>query len=261
MASRCVTTDHRNTNVLHMRHNRAISLAMTHVNANLKRRCVALYRVSTTRQGLSGLGLEAQQDSVRTFLGEEWKLVEEVVEVASGRQQHREGLDRALSLCRAHNAVLIIARLCRLSRDPILLMLLERSGIEFVAVDMPTANQLTVRLMAVLAAEETRLISERTKASLAMRKERGLPMGGNNPRIGDHAHRAASRSAVVRRAKASSRAADLHPILASLRSEGFNSLAQLASGLNERGVRRPRGGQWSPQAVWNVLQVQQTGDE
>ena len=230
---------------------------MTNVHAHLKPRYVALYRVSTTRQGRSGLGLEAQQEAVRRFIGEDAVLLDEVTEIASGRPGQRLGLDRALSLCRAHNAVLVIARLCRLSRDPLLLMELDRAGVDFVAVDLPNANRLTLRLMALLAEEETRLISERTRAALQARRERGLPLGGNNPRIGETSAKAAAKSASVRGLAARKRARDLLPIVEALRLEGCHSLAQLASGLNHKGVLTPRRSTWKPQSVSNLLKMQQ----
>jgi DNA invertase Pin-like site-specific DNA recombinase len=230
---------------------------MTNHQANLTaRRAVALYRVSTTKQGRSGLGLDAQRDAVHRFLNPGWELVDEIVEVASGRAGQREGLDKALSLCRAHNAVLLIARLCRLSRDPILLMELEKSGVEFVAVDMPFATQVTIRLMAVLAAEEARLVSERTKQALAARRERGLPLGGNNPNIRHHSEAAAASSSAVRIEKAKGRAKDMMPLIHTLRSEGNMTLGQIARGLNAKGVSTPRGSKWRPQSVSNLLRLQ-----
>ena len=230
---------------------------MTNVQAPLmKRRAVALYRVSTARQGRSGLGLEAQQEAVRRFMGDDWCLVDEIVEVASGRPGQRAGLDRALSQCRAHNAVLLIARLCRLSRDPIFLMELERSGVPFIATDMPMANTLTIRMMSILAAEEARLVSERTRQALAARKERGFKLGGNNPNIGSFSGRAAASSSAARAAAARQRAHDLMPVVSAIRSGDEMSLAKIAQGLNERGVPTPRGARWQPQSVSNLLKIQ-----
>lgn len=225
------------------------------------KRAVALYRVSTSRQGRSGLGLDAQREAVHQFLNPTWELVDEIVEIASGKSGQRDGLEKALALCRAHNAVLLIARLCRLSRDPILLMELERSGVEFLAVDMPHANQVTIRLMAVLAAEETRLVSERTKQALAARRERGLPIGGNNPDIRDYAEAAAASSSAVRSKRAKHRAKDLIPIIETLRAEGHSSLGQIARGLNAKGVSTARGACWRPQSVSNLLRLQSTFGE
>src|SRR5215218_5013323 len=135
---------------------------------------VAYYRVSTAKQGASGLGLEAQQEAVRSYLnGGEWKLVAEVVEVESGKRSDRPKLAEAMRLCRLRSATLVIAKLDRLSRDAHFLLGLQKTGVEFVAVDNPTANRLTVGIMALVAEEEARAISARTKAALAAAKARG----------------------------------------------------------------------------------------
>jgi DNA invertase Pin-like site-specific DNA recombinase len=221
--------------------------------ANHPRRCVALYRVSTAQQGRSGLGLEAQRETVLAYLGQDWRLIEEVVEVASGRSPTRPGLERAVAICRAQNAVLVIARLCRLSRDPHLLFALQRSGVDFLAVDMPGASQFAVGVMALVAQEESRMTAERTRQALAARRARGLPMGGNNPLIGEHAVSGAAASAEVRGAKARQRAAALKPVIDGLRADGANSLSQISAGLNDRGLSAPRGGDWRPQSVRDLL--------
>src|SRR5690242_11022885 len=125
-------------------------------------RFVAYYRVSTAAQGRSGLGLEAQREAVRAFLdGGRWRLVGEFEEVESGKNDDRPQLGAALNACRLKSATLVIAKLDRLSRDAAFLIGLEKSGVEFVAADMPNANRLTVRLMAVLAQEERELIAQR----------------------------------------------------------------------------------------------------
>lgn len=223
------------------------------VQANPKRRCVALYRVSTDKQGRSGLGLEAQREAVMRFLGDKWQLIEEVTEVASGRGQFRPGLERAVEVCRAHNAVLLIARLCRLSRDPHTLFGLQKSGVEFLAVDMPGASEFTVGVMALVAREEARQAADRTRQALAARKARGMPLGGNNPKIGDHAVVGAFASAEVRTARSRQRAEALRPVVDALRGEGASSLAEIAAGLNDRGLSAPRGGPWRPQGVRDLL--------
>jgi DNA invertase Pin-like site-specific DNA recombinase len=144
-------------------------------------RFVAYYRVSTAQQGRSGLGLEAQREAVRLFLtGRAGELAEEFTEVESGKHHlTRPQLARALDACRLTGAVLVIAKLDRLSRDAHFLLGLEKAGVAFVAADMPNANRLTVRLMAVIAQEEREMISARTKAALAAAKARGTKLGGN----------------------------------------------------------------------------------
>src|ERR1043166_3975169 len=124
---------------------------------------VSYLRVSTARQGRSGLGIEAQRQAVDDFLnGGNWKLVKEFVEVESGKKADRPELAKAFQLCRLIGAKLVIAKLDRLSRDAHFLLGLEKAGVDFVAADMPAANRLTVGIMAMVAEEERRLISART---------------------------------------------------------------------------------------------------
>jgi DNA invertase Pin-like site-specific DNA recombinase len=109
---------------------------------------VAYYRVSTQKQGRSGLGLAAQRQAVADFLnGGNWKIVGEFTEVESGKKSDRRQLAKALAMCRLHGARLVIAKLDRLSRNAHFLLGLQESGVDFVAADMPTANQLTVGIM------------------------------------------------------------------------------------------------------------------
>src|SRR6516165_6354786 len=134
-------------------------------------RFVAYYRVSTAKQGASGLGLEAQRAAVADYLnGGSWTLMTEHAEIESGKHSDRPALTKALQDCKLMGATLVIARLDRLSRDAHFLLGLEKAGVDFVAVDMPNANRLTVRLMAVIAQEEREMISARTKAALGAAK-------------------------------------------------------------------------------------------
>ena len=217
-------------------------------------RFVSHLRVSPAKQGHSGLGLEAQRQAVADYLnGGSWQLVTEVIEIESGKRSDRPKLTEALRLCRLHNATLIIAKLDRLSRDAHFLLGLEKAGVEFVAADMPSANRLTVGIMAMVADEERRMISRRTKDALAAAKARGQKLGGNRgnlPVIGDKGR---AISLAARQAKARSRAADLVPIIAELRAAGVVSLQQIAAELNARGIRAARGGAWSREQVRRVL--------
>ena len=141
---------------------------------------VSYLRVSTARQGRSGLGLEAQRQAVEDFLnGGNWQLVKEFVEVESGKKADRPQLAKAFQLCRLIGAKLVIAKLDRLSRDAHFLLGLEKAGVDFVAADMPQANRLTIGIMAVMAQHEREMISERTKAALAAAKRRGVKLGGD----------------------------------------------------------------------------------
>ncbi len=137
-------------------------------------RFIAYYRVSTATQGRSGLGVEAQQAAVRAFLnGGSWKLLGEFTEVESGANNARPELGKALNACGLKGATLVIAKLDRLSRDAHFLLGLDKAGVDFVAADMPSANRMTVGIMAVVAEEERRMIAARTKAALAAAKARG----------------------------------------------------------------------------------------
>src|SRR5215207_3217039 len=158
---------------------------------------VSYVRVSTARQGRSGLGLEAQQEAVRSYLnGGNWQLVAEVVEVESGRRNDRPKLAEALRLCRLHSATLIIAKLDRLARNVAFISNLMESGVEFTAVDFPQANRLTVHILAAVAEHEAAMISQRTKAALAAAKARGTRLGGGTGAICAPSATRAARSAV-----------------------------------------------------------------
>lgn len=215
---------------------------------------VSYLRVSTARQGRSGLGLEAQRAAVNEFLnGGRWKLVAEHVEVESGRRNGRAELQRALAACRIHGATLVVAKLDRLSRDAAFLLTLRDSGVDFVAADMPAANRLTVGILAMVAENEAEAISARTKAALAAAKRRGVKLG-NPAHLTRQARLQGSAASIqVRAARASQRAADLAPTVAELRGEGAESLRELAAGLNARGLPTSRGGEWSAAQVQRLL--------
>jgi DNA invertase Pin-like site-specific DNA recombinase len=215
---------------------------------------ISYLRVSTKRQGASGLGLEAQRKSVEDFLnGGRWKLVAEFKEVESGRNTERVELDKALSACRLHGATLLVAKLDRLARDAHFLLGLQKAGVDFVACDMPAANKLTVGILALVAEEEARAISARTTAALAAAKARGVKLG--NPRHLTHkARRIGNRESFkVRAAKAARRAQDMAPTIAEIQAEGVTTLAQIATALNRRKIPAPRGGKWQAVQVSRVL--------
>jgi len=171
---------------------------------------VSYLRVSTQRQGKSGLGLEAQREAVLGFLnGGRWELVQEIVEIESGKRNDRPALARALSLCRVHGAKLLVAKLDRLARNVAFISALMEAGVEFEAVDLPQANRLTVHIMAAMAEHEACAISARTKAALGAAKARGTKLGGYRWNIQSVARKGNSESIKVRSANASKRAADL----------------------------------------------------
>jgi DNA invertase Pin-like site-specific DNA recombinase len=210
---------------------------------------IAYYRVSTDRQGKSGLGIEAQQEAVRSYLnGGKWSLVAEVIEVESGKKADRPKLAEALRLCRLHGATLIIAKLDRLARNVLFVSSLMESGVEFVAVDFPQANRLTVHILAAVAEHEAKAISDRTKAALKAAKARGTVLGGFRGKVPTEADRAASVAA--RKATAATRAGDLAPVIEALRADGITSLNGIARALTERKIPTARGAaSWSPAQV------------
>jgi DNA invertase Pin-like site-specific DNA recombinase len=218
---------------------------------------VSYLRVSTARQGVSGLGLEAQREAVARYLnGGSWSLVQEVVEIESGKRNDRPAIAEALRLCRLHRATLIIAKLDRLARNVHFISSLMESGVEFVAVDFPQANRLTVHILAAVAEHEAAMISARTKAALAAAKARGVVLGGQRgsagrmERIGRKGNAA---SAAVRSEAAAKRNEDLLPVIQDIRAAGHTTPQHIADALNERGITAARGGAWSAVQVRRVL--------
>jgi DNA invertase Pin-like site-specific DNA recombinase len=218
---------------------------------------VSYLRVSTARQGISGLGLEAQREAVAGYLnGGKWKLIKEVVEVESGKRNDRPAIAEALRLCRLHRATLIIAKLDRLARNVHFISSLMESGVEFVAVDFPQANRLTVHILAAVAEHEGAMISARTTAALAAAKARGVALGGQRgdlSRMKSMAAKGTKASAKPRSMNAARRNEDLLPVIADIQASGPVSLRQVANDLNERGITTAGGGRWSAVQVQRVL--------
>lgn len=234
---------------------------------------VSYLRVSTAKQGASGLGLDAQRAAVAGFLnGGRWSLVREVVEVESGKRADRPKLAEALALCRLHGAVLLVAKLDRLSRNAAFLFNLRDAGVRFIAADMPEANEMTVGIMAVVAEGERKAISKRTTEALAVAKVRLANLTeeeradriarGKAVKLGavrwDHlqaggADRGRAAGIATRQVRSTRRAVDLAPIMAELQAAGVTTLAALAAGLNEKNIPAARGGSWSPVQVLRVL--------
>ncbi len=214
---------------------------------------VAYYRVSTEKQGRSGLGLDAQRKAVEDYLnGGKWDLAAEFTEIESGKNSDRPALAKALQACRVYGARLVIAKLDRLSRDAHFLLGLEKAGVDFVAADMPHANRLTVGIMAMVADEERRMISARTKAALAEAKKRGKKLGGFRGKVITPEARAASLR--TRQERSQAKARDLVPIIEELKAAGAISLRQIAAGLNAKGIKTARGGEWSAGQVQRLIE-------
>ncbi len=217
-------------------------------------RFVAYYRVSTDKQGRSGLGLEAQRAAVAVHVaGTHGTVAAEFVEVESGRRKDRPQLAAALAAARVHRAILVIAKLDRLARNVHFVSGLMESGVEFVAADLPTVNRLTVHILAAVAEEEARMISARTKAALAAAKARGVRLGNPNLAAGSPAQARAANA--VKTGRAQARAADVLPFIEQARRAGAITLQQFADALVARGVPTPsgRGGRWRPVQVARIV--------
>lgn len=215
---------------------------------------VTYVRVSTDQQGRSGLGLEAQAAAIEAYATDNAaEIVGAFTEVESGRNNRRPQLQAALKLARVTGARLVIAKLDRLSRNAAFLLNLQESGVDFVACDNPTATPLTIGILSLVAAEEARAISARTKAALAAAKARGVKLGNPN---GAAALRRAGKgntaSCEAQRTNAIAFAEDLADTLADVKATGHTTLKAQAAELNRRGIRTARGGRWHASSVSNV---------
>lgn len=224
-------------------------------NAPKADKYIAYYRVSTARQGRSGLGLESQRASVLGFLkGTSGRLLGEHTEVESGKRNDRPELTRAIQRAKVSGARLIIAKMDRLSRNAAFLLTLRDSGVRFVAADLPNADETVVGIMAVVAEGERRAISDRTKAALGIARERlarqGRRLGNPN---GAKALRKACKgnsAAVAKIVKgADERAEEYREVLADVQACGHQSFSSIAAELNRREIEAPRGGRWYPASV------------
>jgi len=217
---------------------------------------VTYLRVSTARQGNSGLGLEAQRSSIEAYAtGRSASIVKEFVEVESGKKaSNRPELVAALHLAKVTGSVLVIAKLDRLSRNAAFLLTLKDSGVKFIAADMPDANDLTVGVMALVAQQEREAISKRTTDALKAAKARGTKLG--NPNGAAALQRAAKGNTAavsIIKAKADAYAADLKPIIQDITDKGIVSLGGIAKELNSRQIKTARDGEWHKATVANLL--------
>jgi DNA invertase Pin-like site-specific DNA recombinase len=205
---------------------------------------VAYYRVSTDKQGKSGLGLEAQRKAVVDYLnGGTWELMAEFTEIESGKKSDRPELAKALAAAKRCKATLVIAKLDRLARNVHFVSGLMETKVRFVAVDMPEATPFMLHIYAAVAEQEARAISARTKAGLAIAKARGVKLGKTGAEI----------LAPKYRAEAKARAEQLAPVIRQLKQDGF-SMRGIAAELDRRKVETPRGGAWHPQLVSRIVQ-------
>jgi DNA invertase Pin-like site-specific DNA recombinase len=214
-------------------------------------RFISYVRVSTARQGASGLGLEAQRSAVNAYIaGQHGKLLDEFREIESGKKDDRPQLAAALAACRKTKAVLVIAKLDRLARRVSFISALMDGDVDFVACDFPQANRLTLHILAAVAEHERAMISERTKAALKAAKARGVKLGGPNIAA------ARAKAAVVRSETARQRAENVRPIIDQIMRSGAVSLRAIAAALSARGIKTASGrARWHPEQVAAVLRL------
>lgn len=209
-------------------------------------RYIAYYRVSTDKQGRSGLGLDAQRAAVAAYIAGRGEMLAEFTEIESGKKNDRPELAEALAQCRKQKARLIIAKLDRLARNVHFISGLMESGVDFVACDMPEANRLTLHILAAVAEHEREMISKRTKDALTAAKARGTRLG--NPRPSDSLQKGRAKIAE----HLSAHLDTVRPIIIELRGQGQSSRA-IAAELNRRGLPTARGKLWESAQVCNVL--------
>lgn len=206
---------------------------------------IAYYRVSTERQGQSGLGLEAQQAAVKQYAD---GIIHSFTEIESGKVDDRPQLQAAIAMCKATSSALLIAKIDRLSRQAAFLLTLRDSGVQIVAADMPHAGTLEFGIRAVVAQHEREEISRRTKAALQAAKARGIKLGTH-----DQASLSAAGCKAVM-ATADSLAQRVYPIIQDIMSAGIKSLRDIAQALTSRGIKTARGNtSWQASQVRNII--------
>lgn len=222
------------------------------------KRYIAYYRVSTVKQGASGLGLEAQQYEVTTFV-KEGSVISEYIEVESGKRNNRPQLQAAIEHARKTKATLVIAKLDRLSRNAAFIFALKDSGVDFVCADMPDANTLTIGIFAVLAQHERELISARTKAALQAKKAQGFKLG-KPENLTDKA-RTTAVQVLKEKATTNENNKRAAALIQAYRLQGLTWLS-IADKLNVAGFKASRGGKFQAvqvQRIYERLQAQNTG--
>lgn len=226
---------------------------------------IAYYRVSTAKQGASGLGLEAQQSDVKAYLNRvRGELVGEFQEIESGTRKgngKRPKLAAALAECKVHKATLLIAKLDRLYRNVAAQSALMESGVEFIAIDNATASRFTLHIMAAVAEDEAVKISQRIKAALKVRKLKGLPMGsqcwesGNGKLSLENQIKGRALAAQSNKEKADEAASMICAKIAEIKGQrGELSHHEVAQELNLRGITTGKGKRWAYSSVRNALE-------
>jgi DNA invertase Pin-like site-specific DNA recombinase len=210
---------------------------------------IAYYRVSTDKQGESGLGLEAQRTDVRRFIQPE-NLDLELTEIESGKKAQRPVLNQAIELCRNNGATLLIAKLDRLARNVSFVSTLMNSGIKFIAVDMPSATELTIHIYSAIAEDEAKRISKRTKDALAVKKTQGIKLG--SPQNLTNASRELAIKSIKSKAINNENNIRAKAMINLLKANGL-TLQAIANELNASGFKTSKGGQFMPMQIKRLL--------
>lgn len=227
----------------------------------MEEKLVAYYRVSTKRQGESGLGLDAQREAVNNYACSDKKyIVAEYTEIETGKNSNRPELRKAIEYSKRHKATLVIAKLDRLARNVSFTAALMESGVSFVCCDNPHATRLTLHILSAVAEDEARRIAERTKAALAQAKKRGVLLGSSRPGHweGREHLRTAGRlrgsEVAAKQKKLNSLAMwrDVIPVVREMRGQGM-SLQEIGDELQSRGISPARAKEWSPCSVRRLL--------
>lgn len=231
-------------------------------------RYVTYRRVSTKEQGRSGLGLEAQDRDIKLYLEtyspEPWEVIGEFLEVQSGSEDDRPELSKAIDLAKREKAVLLVAKLDRLSRKvSFIATLMDDKRLKFRVAMLPQADNFQLHIYAALAQQEREFISQRTKAALAEAKAKGKKLG--NPRKASRTvdgvrkigrDETLKRGRSTRTSKADNYAANFIPVIEAIRASGIDTLQGVADALNNRGIKTSRGGSWYPTTVKNIIERQ-----
>jgi DNA invertase Pin-like site-specific DNA recombinase len=222
----------------------------------LQRPLVAYYRVSTQRQGASGLGLDAQKAAVKAYADvNRLPVVAEFLEVESGKVRERPQLERALAEAKRLNATLVVAKLDRLARDAAFVLGLKAAGVEFAAVDMPQANRFIVGIMALIAEYEGEQISARTRSALAAARKRGVVLGGFRGSGGETAAEITKRGRDRMLKNAAAKRAKLMPMIQAALDFADGNLNETARSLNTAEVPTPSGkGRWHARQIKKYLE-------
>jgi DNA invertase Pin-like site-specific DNA recombinase len=216
---------------------------------SMNKKVVSYYRVSTTRQGESGLGLESQRETVRRYVSSHgMETVGEFTEVESGKVNDRPELTKALNVCRKNGATLVVSKLDRLSRNALFLLQLQQSNVEFICCDCPNVDRFTVGILALVAQREREMISERTKSALQAARIRGVRLGTRNP---DRQVKLMVDGVLREKMNFLNR---VRPIVEEVRSSGVNTLQGIADCLTRRGIPTRYGKTvWFPSTIKTIL--------